>query len=122
MLCVAAGAVLMSLATSQFTLDWTHSVARTAWWERWRVTEAGLAPVEARITGTGAGMEPPPDAALRDGAWHYVPHVPPQRQMILAASGTTGAGWRLCAGDQCHRLPEDQGPLRLWSAARCDQG
>ncbi|QDA36662.1 DUF1850 domain-containing protein (plasmid) [Paracoccus liaowanqingii] len=120
MLCVAAGAFALSLATEGFTLDWTHSVARTVWWERWQITDAGLTPVEARITGTGAGMEPPPDARLRDGVWHYAPQVPPQRQVVLAASGATGAGWRLCAQGTCHALTEDQGPLRLWSAERCE--
>ncbi|CAM3072882.1 DUF1850 domain-containing protein [Paracoccus nototheniae] len=121
MLCVAAaGGFALSLATSQFTLDWTHSVARTTWWEGWQITHAGLAPVEARITGTGAGMEPPPDARLQDGVWHYNPQIPPQRQVVLGASGATGAGWRLCAQGRCHALPEDMGPLRLWSAPDCD--
>ena len=59
-------------------------------------------------------------AGLQDGVWHYTPRVPPQRQVVLAASGATGAGWRLCAQGACHALPEDQGPLRLWSAERCD--
>lgn len=119
MLCVGAGAAVLSLAVTGFTLDWTHSVERTAWWERWHLSDAGLAPVKARITGPGAGMEPPPDATFRDGAWWFTPQVPPQRQVFLGASGATDGGWRLCADDRCHRLPEDQGPLRLWVAADC---
>lgn len=121
MLCVASGAFLLSLATHDFTLDWQHSVERTAWWERWQVTDTGLAPVAARITASGAGMEPPLDAVLRDGAWEYTPQVPPQRDVWLGASGATGGGWRLCAEGQCHALPEGDGPLHLWSAPDCRQ-
>lgn len=121
MLCVAGGALLLSLATTEFTLDWTHSVERTTWWERWQVTGTGLAPVQARISAAGAGMEPPPDAVLRDGAWHYAPDLPPQRDVWLGASGATGGGWRLCADGRCHALPEGDGPLHLWSAPDCAQ-
>ncbi|WP_233490610.1 DUF1850 domain-containing protein [Paracoccus sediminilitoris] len=121
MLCVAGGALLLSLATTEFTLDWTHSVERTTWWERWQVTEFGLAPVQAWISASGAGMEPPPDAVLRDGAWHYALDLPPQRNVWLGASGATGGGWRLCANGRCHALPEGDGPLHLWSAPDCAQ-
>jgi len=120
MLCVASGVtVLAALAASGFTLSWTHSVARTTWWERWQITGAGLAPVEARITGAGAGMEPPSDATFRDGAWHFVPQIGPQQQVILAASGASGSGWRLCASGHCRDLPEDGHPLHLWTAPDC---
>ncbi|WP_255418669.1 DUF1850 domain-containing protein [Paracoccus sp. JM45] len=119
MLCVASGAFLLSLATAEFTLDWQHSVEHTLWWERWRITDAGLAPVAARITASGAGMEPPPDAVLRDGVWEFTPTVPPQRDIWLGASGASMGGWQLCAGGQCHDLPEGDGPLHLWSAPDC---
>lgn len=109
MLCVAG----LVFAASGFTLEWQHSVARTIWWERWEVTDAGLAPVEARITGAGAGMEPPPDARRLADGWHWTPQVSPQPQVLLAASGATGGGWRLCAGGRCHDLPETGAPLRL---------
>ena len=113
MLCVAGGGFALALAASEFTLDWRHSVARTLWWERWQVTEAGLAPVEARITGAGAGMEPPPEAVWQGGGWSWAPDVPPQRQVLLAGSGATGGGWRLCADGLCHTLPETGEPLSL---------
>lgn len=120
MLCVGAGAALvLALPVTGFTLDWTHSVERVAWWERWQMTDAGLAPVQARLTGSGAGMEPAPDAVFRDGAWWFTPRVAPQRQVVLAAAGATGAGWRLCAAGTCHDLPETAGPLRLWQATTC---
>lgn len=119
MLCVAAGATILSLAASEFTLDWTHSVARTQWWERWQVSAGGLELREARITGAGAGMEPPPDAVWRDGAWHFTPTLPPQRELLLASSGATGSGWHLCTDQGCHSFDMDGPPLRLWSAAAC---
>ncbi|MGP9805075.1 DUF1850 domain-containing protein [Paracoccus sp. NSM] len=115
MLCLAAGATVLSLAAGEFTLEWTHSVSRTLWWERWTVSAEGLAPVEARVTGAGAGMEPPPDAIWRDGAWHYTPRIAPQREIWLADSGAT-AGWRLCAAGTCHVLSGTGRPLRLWAA------
>ncbi|WP_022708443.1 DUF1850 domain-containing protein [Paracoccus zeaxanthinifaciens] len=119
MICVAAGAAVLTLAAPGFTLEWTHSVERTRWWERWQATEAGLAPVEARITGSGAGMEPAPDAVLRDGAWWWEPDTPPVAQVLLGASGATGGGWRLCAAGECHDLPEGERPIRLWQAQDC---
>lgn len=120
MICVSAGAFALALAAPGFTLEWRHSVTRTLWWERWTAGPKGLAPVEARMTGPGAGMEPPQDAVWRGGAWHFAPHVPPQQVVHLAASGATGGGWRLCGGGNCHDLPETLGPIRLQSAAACD--
>lgn len=120
-LCIAAGGMLLSLAVTEFELSWTHSVTHGLWWERWEVGAEGLRPVEARIEGSGAGMEPPEGAVLRDGAWHYTPDLPPQREIHLAASGMTGAGWRLCAADKCHDLGVvAAAPVRLWQAPRCE--
>lgn len=120
MLCVAGPGIALALSAAGFTLEWSHSTARSPWWERWQVTEAGLAPVEARIAATGAGMEPPPDAVLRDGAWWYRPELAPMAEIRLAASGSTGGGWRLCTEAGCHDLPEKPGhTLRLWSARDC---
>ncbi|AZO57254.1 DUF1850 domain-containing protein [Mesorhizobium sp. M8A.F.Ca.ET.057.01.1.1] len=49
-----------------------------------------------RFKGSGAGMEPPEGAGLRDGWWIYAPKVGAQRRVMLAASGATGDGWTLC--------------------------
>jgi hypothetical protein len=122
MLCVAASGMVLSLAVDSFTLHWTHSVTRGLWWERWEVGAAGLRPVEARITGSGAGMEPPEGAVRVGGAWSFVPTLPPQQEVLLAASGATGDGWHLCAGDNCHALGAEAGePVRLWQAPHCHQ-
>jgi hypothetical protein len=92
------------MAVSLFTLAWTHSVEKTRWEEDWRVTPAGLQIVEARIKGSGAGMEPPADAVLEDGWWVYAPQLPVQSKLRLAASGATVGGWSLCANGECLEL------------------
>lgn len=100
-LCLLAGGKISIMATAAFTLAWSHSVEKTRWEEDWRVTPAGLQIIEARIRGSGAGMEPPADAVLKDGWWVYVPQLPVQSRLSLAASGATGGGWSLCAGAEC---------------------
>lgn len=120
MLCIAAASPVLAIATSAFTLSWTHSVQHTQWWERWQITAQGLAPVEARVTSAGAGMDAPPDAIWEKDGWHYTPHVPPQHEVFLAASGATGGGWTLCAKGQCQVLgAKEEAPIRLWSAPSC---
>jgi hypothetical protein len=97
-------------------------VTKTLWWEKWEVSADGIRPIEARISGSGAGMEPPEDAVLADGVWSYAPNLPYQRMMLLASSGTTGGGWQLCALGTCRTLGETPGPpLRLWIADLCAQ-
>lgn len=102
-LCILAGGKVVSLAVAAFTLSWTHSVERTMWAEAWQVTPAGLAIVEARIEGAGAGMEPPEGAAFDGSGWVYRPRLPPQARIVLADSGAAGA-WRFCADGQCRDL------------------
>jgi len=119
-LCIAAGGTVLALAVNSFTLSWSHSVTRSQWWERWEVSAQGIRPVEARITGSGPGMEPPEGALLQDGVWTYTPDLPPQREVFLAASGMTTGGWQLCTGEGCIMLGAQPGPpLRLWQAAEC---
>lgn len=113
-LCVVAAGKTTVLAASLFTLSWTHSVEKTRWEEDWRVTPAGLEIVAARVKGSGAGMEPPEGAVLRDGWWTYVPSLPALPSLVLAASGATKSGWRLCAGETCLDLgAEAGGPVSL---------
>jgi hypothetical protein len=100
-LCIAAAGKTLLIAASAFTLSWTHSVEKIAWQEDWQVGQDGLRIVEARVKGSGAGMEPPEGSVLKDGWWHYKPALPPQKQVRLAASGATGGGWTLCAAGEC---------------------
>ena len=95
-LCLASSAIAITLSMPVFTLQWQHSVEKTGWEERWRVAPEGLVLEQARIRGSGAGMEPPPDAELIDGWWTYPGHLPPQQRIRLAVSGATGSGWKIC--------------------------
>ena len=103
-LCLATPVLALSLTVQSFTLSWTHSVEKTEWREHWHVEGAALALQEARVRGSGAGMEPPEGSVLRDGWWVYTKplRVPVLR---LAVSGATGRGWRLCtATEGCRDL------------------
>ncbi|BCH28004.1 DUF1850 domain-containing protein [Mesorhizobium sp. L-8-3] len=120
-LCIAAAGKTTVLAASFFTLSWTHSVEKTRWEEDWKVTPAGLEIVAARIKGSGAGMEPPEGAVFRDGWWTYVPHLPPRPSLVLAASGATASGWRLCAGETCLDLGAEAGEPVSVQACPSDQ-
>lgn len=100
MLCLSAGAVTVALALNAFTLTWVHSVQKSEIQEDWRVEAEGLRVVQSRIKGSAAGYDPPPDSVLRDGWWHYDPHVLPLRELRLARSGAV-ADWQLCADGSC---------------------
>lgn len=113
-LCILAAGKTITFAATAFTLSWTHSVEQTRWEEDWRITPAGIEIVEARVKGSGAGMEPPPDAVFNNGWWAYVPKIPARPEIVLAASGATGAGWSLCAAGKCIELGAAAGePVRL---------
>jgi hypothetical protein len=103
MLCLAAGPVIAPLMASAITLAWTHSVEKILWEEDWRQGPAGIELVEARVRGSGAGMEPPPEARFVNGAWTWRPHVPPQREIVLRRSGAT-ADWRICIAGACRPM------------------
>ncbi|MER8386659.1 DUF1850 domain-containing protein [Mesorhizobium sp. M0166] len=103
-LCIVAAGKTVTLAVAAFTLSWVHSVEKTQWQEDWKVLPSGLELVEARIKGSGAGMEPPQGSVLRNGWWVYAPKVGPQRRLVLAASGATGQGWTLCTARDCREL------------------
>ncbi len=102
-LCLSAGAVAAVLAVESFTLAWTHSIEKTRWEEDWRIASGRLHLVEARIRGSGAGMEPPADAVLENGVWRYRPALAPLARLRLANSDFT-AGHELCLAERCRPL------------------
>jgi hypothetical protein len=114
-LCLAAGGATAVLPLSAFLLSWTHSVERVEWRELWRIEAGALALEEARVKGSGAGMEPGDGARLIDGWWVWRPALAVPELLLARASGI--AAWRLCApdGTGCLGLsgaPGD-GPVRL---------
>ncbi len=88
-----------------FTLAWTHSIEKVRWEEDYEVIgpPARLIATAARIKGSAAGMEPPPDAVLRDGWFHYTPtERSPQRLPLMRSEFT--ADFELCADGACHPM------------------
>ncbi|MPR06837.1 DUF1850 domain-containing protein [Microvirga tunisiensis] len=103
MICLLAGSTMVPLMAGAITLAWTHSVEKIVWEEDWRSSPAGLELVEARVRGSGAGMEPPPDAKFAKGVWSWKPNLPPQAEVIMRRSGAT-ADWRICLSGQCRPM------------------
>ena len=120
-----AGVVWVSVPTPAFTLAWNHTIQKIRWEEDYRVTGEGLVLGEARVKGSGAGMEIPEGAELRDGSWHYRRQLPPLQPLRLGRTPEAG-DYELCSDQRCRRLSDWLGPptasqpgLELWS---CEQG
>lgn len=108
--CLLAGGLMLALPPDgRFRLHWTHSVEKTEWREDWRVVPGGMRPERAAIKGSGAGMEPGPDAQLVDGWLVWTPQVATVSTLVIAASGMTASGWTLCAGETCQVLGDTAG-------------
>ena len=104
-LCMAAGALMVSLPATQFTLRWQHSIEKVAWEEDYAVAGPWLALTGARIRGSGAGMEPPDDAWLQHGVWHYRLADPWRKNVVLARSPYV-RDYDLCVAGRCRPLHE----------------
>ncbi|WID94229.1 DUF1850 domain-containing protein [Bosea vestrisii] len=105
MICLAAGALVVSLDASEITLSWRHSVQKSLWEELWRQGPKGLVLEEARIQGSGAGMDPPDGAKLVDGFWRWKPNLPALPEVVMRRSGAT-ADWQVCVENRCRSLDE----------------
>ena len=104
-LCISAGLLSATLAANAFTLAWTHSIEKVRWEEDWVVEKSGLLLAAARIRGSGAGMEPPPGAELRDGVWHYRPTLPALDSLTLSHSPHAGE-YTMCVNGECSPLSD----------------
>ena len=87
LICVAAGQFAVAMYAPRFTLSWEHAVETVEWRETWKVRTKTMLPVEARIKGSGAGMEPPRHAVPKDGWMVYAPKAEPQSQLVLSDNG-----------------------------------
>ena len=94
-----------------FTLAWTHSIEKVRWEEdysvQWRGQPASpvLIATEARIRGSGAGMEPPSEAVLQGGWWRYAPSVREPEALPLTRSVYT-ADFERCDAQGCRPLSD----------------
>jgi hypothetical protein len=104
-LCLTSVGVVKTLSIAAFTLAWTHSIEKVEWQEDWRITAQGLELVQARVKGSGAGMEPPPEALLVDGWFQWNPARAVMPELVLGNSGAAGE-WRLCSEGGCRTLSE----------------
>ncbi len=106
---VVAGSLRASIADDTFVLRWQHSVEKTIWEERYRVGGEGVRLIEARVAGSGAGMEPAPGAVERDRVWVWYP------ERLLGELRLTwssfAADYELCARARCAALAQWTGPL-----------
>lgn len=104
--CLAVAAVVRAmLPAAEFTLEWTHSVEKVRWAEDYRVAGDVLIAASARVRGSGAGMEPPPDARLLDGVWHYRPATHELRELRIAVS-PYATDYALCWNGGCAPVSE----------------
>ncbi|PRB82813.1 DUF1850 domain-containing protein [Pseudomonas sp. MYb185] len=118
-----AGVIWAQLPLAEFTLAWQHSVEKIRWEEDYQLSPTGLLLREARVRGSGAGMEIPDEAVLRDGSWHYRPQLPPLQPLRLGRSSAAAAGdYQLCSDAGCRPLADWLGPpspqrpvVELWS-------
>jgi hypothetical protein len=116
-----AGVIWAQLPASSFTLAWNHTIEKIRWEEDYRVTAQGLVLVEARVRGSGAGMEIPADARLENGSWHYRRSLPPIQPLKLGRAQEAG-DYELCLDQLCHPMSRWLGPpdntqpaVELWS-------
>ena len=111
----------------RFTLAWTHSIEKVRWEEDYAVLPGPgpreppiLQALTARVRGSGAGMEPPPDARLVNGWYEYTPSIRHPVELRLTRSGFT-ADFDWCADGRCRPLssllPSDGG-VTLLTACR----
>jgi Uncharacterized conserved protein len=120
-LCLAAAGLVVHLGTAALTLGWTHSVEKTVWEEDWRLTGQGLVMAQARVKGSGAGMDPAPEARLIDGFWRWTPSLPPQDTVTMRRSPAV-ADWYVCVEQACRPLaqlvPQEADPVTLRACDR----
>jgi hypothetical protein len=101
-ICLLAG-MLIAQCGDQVTLSWTHSIEKVVWEEEYRREGTALHLTEARVRGTGAGMEPPEGATLYDGAYHYHPQLPLLAEVQLRHS-TFVLPYTVCSDGRCQTL------------------
>ena len=102
-LCLIGAGEAVRLAIAAFSLSWIHTVEKVPWEESWRVEATRLVLSEARVKGSGAGMEPPPNARHQDGWYIWEPENPERGEIILRM--TEFGQWTFCAeGISCRPL------------------
>jgi hypothetical protein len=130
-LCLSLAAALQGAPTvfvpvTEFTLAWTHSIEKVRWEEDYAVRldplnrQPVLHAVMARVRGSAAGMEPPPDAVLRQGWYQYTPAIQTPPELRLTRSEFT-PDYEVCVQGRCQPLSDwmaSDGGVTLLKACR----
>lgn len=117
-LCIAVGARIVAVPAHSFTLEWRHTIEKVRWEEDYLIAGEWLLLTRARIRGSGAGMDPPPDA-VRDGtAWSYRPADRWRKSVVLARS-EIGDDYRLCIKGECRPFDEFMPARGVTTLAAC---
>ncbi len=115
-ICLYGAGAAVRLGAAALTLAWTHSVEKTRWEEDWRLEAAGLVIAEARIEGSGAGMEPQGGAKFDGRWWRWRPALPPVPQIVLRRSRVTD-DWSICIDGICRPagaiVPPETDPVTM---------
>lgn len=106
-MCIAMllGTAVHALPTDSITLSWTHTVEKTRWEEDYRIAGRALMIEEARVKGSGAGMDPPRDAIWSAEWWRYRPSIGLLEEVTLANS-EFAPGYTICWANTCRSLQE----------------
>lgn len=117
------------VATTNFTLAWTHTIEKVRWEENYQVhydrlnQKARLYAVVARIKGSAAGMEPPDGAWLQKGWYHYKPTDSYPTELRLTRSEFS-ADYEWCTAQGCvplsAKFPRDGGVTLLTACTQSD--
>ncbi|MDI1247001.1 MAG: DUF1850 domain-containing protein [Rhodoferax sp.] len=111
---------------TEFTLAWTHSIEKVRWEEDYAVRldavggQPVLQAVQARVRGSAAGMEPPPDAVLHQGWYHYTPTITSLPELRLTRSEFT-PDYEVCVPGRCQPMADwmpSDGGVTLLKACR----
>lgn len=105
---VAFASVLAVIPAERVTLAWEHSVEKIRWEEDYVARVGRLELMEARVKGSGAGMEVPEGAVLRGGWWHYQSLQRPEKVTLTRSSYVKD--YELCWEDRCRSLTDILGP------------
>ena len=88
-LCILAGGKVTVIAATAFSLSWIHSVEKIEWQEDWAIVDAEFVLTEARVKGSGAGMDP--GAPPAPGCAHLLVNALPVDPLLGLAAGRTPA-------------------------------
>ena len=120
------GSPVVFVPMTEFTLAWTHSIEKVRWEEDYAVRldplsrQPLLHAVQARVRGSAAGMEPPPDAVLRQGWYQYTPAIKNPPELRLTRSEFT-PDYEVCVPGRCQPMADwmaSDGGITLLKACR----